>query len=110
LVDEFVLNQRKKRRGILSLCNGLRIFKIGLIGTHLFVKVPRPGDSEGTFSVFESNCHLLLPVYPLIGSRGNHVECLAQGHKQTCRPISTLPLFYAERQAGKLRIATFQVF
>jgi len=25
---------------------------------HLFVKVPRPGDSEGTFSVFESsgNC------------------------------------------------------
>jgi len=25
-----------------------------LLGTHLFVKVPRPGDSEGTFSVFES--------------------------------------------------------
>jgi len=22
----------------------------------------RPGDSEVTFSVFESNCHLLLPV------------------------------------------------
>jgi len=32
------------------------------LGTHLFVKVPRPGDSEVTFSVFESNCHLLLPV------------------------------------------------
>jgi len=32
------------------------------VGTHLFVKVPRPGDSVGTFSVFESNCHLLLPV------------------------------------------------
>jgi len=31
---------------------------IGL-GTHLFVKVPRPGDCEGTFSVFESSCHLL---------------------------------------------------
>jgi len=31
-------------------------------GTHLFVKVSRPGDSEGTFSVFESSCHLLLPV------------------------------------------------
>jgi len=24
--------------------------------------IPRPGDSEGTFSVFESSCHLLLPV------------------------------------------------
>jgi len=29
--------------------------------THLFVKVPRPGDSEVTISVFESSCHLLLP-------------------------------------------------
>jgi len=26
-------------------------------GTHLFVKVPRSGDSEVTFSVFESSCH-----------------------------------------------------
>jgi len=25
------------------------------LGTHLFVKVPRPGDSEVTFSVFESS-------------------------------------------------------
>jgi len=33
-----------------------------VLGTHLFVKVPRPGDSEDTFSVFESSCHLLLPV------------------------------------------------
>jgi len=32
------------------------------LGTHLFVKVPRPGDSEVTFLVFESSCHLLLPV------------------------------------------------
>jgi len=35
------------------------------IGTHLFVKVPRPGDSklsEVTFSVFKLSCHLLLPV------------------------------------------------
>jgi len=23
------------------------------LGTRLFIKVPRPGDSEGTFSVFE---------------------------------------------------------
>jgi len=28
----------------------------------LFVKEPRLGDSEGTFSVFDSNCHLWLPV------------------------------------------------
>jgi len=32
------------------------------LGIHLFVKVPRPGDSEVTSSVFESSCHLLLPV------------------------------------------------
>jgi len=32
------------------------------IGTHLFVKVPRPGESEVTFLIFESTCHLLLPV------------------------------------------------
>jgi len=32
------------------------------LGSHLFVKVPRPGDSEVTFVVFESSCHLLLPV------------------------------------------------
>jgi len=38
------------------------------VPAHLFVKVPRPGDSEGTFSVFESR------------------SCLAQGYKQTCRP------------------------
>jgi len=28
----------------------------------LFAKVPRPGDSEVTFSVFVSSCHLLLLV------------------------------------------------
>jgi len=32
------------------------------LGTHLFIKVPRPGDSEVTFSVLKSSCHLLLPV------------------------------------------------
>jgi len=37
------------------------LIKLGL-GTHLFVKVPRPEDSEVTFSVFKSSCHLLLPV------------------------------------------------
>jgi len=32
------------------------------LGTHLFVKIPRSGDSEVTCSVFESSCHLFLPV------------------------------------------------
>jgi len=34
------------------LMKGPSAAAIGL-GSHLFVKVPRPGDSEGTFSVFE---------------------------------------------------------
>jgi len=59
----------------------------------LFVKVPRSGNSEGTFSVFESSCHLLLPVKPLKG-RGNPIKNLL-AYLQTI-------LFYAERQAGKL--------
>jgi len=49
----------------LILCRQKDFFFILLslgLGTHLFVKVPRPGDSEVTFSVFESSCHLLLPV------------------------------------------------
>jgi len=27
-----------------------------LVFAHLFVKAPGPGDSEGTFSIFESSC------------------------------------------------------
>jgi len=38
-----------------------QFFKVGF-GTHLFVKVSRPGNSKVTFSVFKSSCHLLLPV------------------------------------------------
>jgi len=30
-----------------------------LAPAHLFVKVPRPGNSEVIFSVFESSCHLM---------------------------------------------------
>jgi len=33
-----------------------------VLGTRLFVKIPRPGESEVTFSDFESSCHLLLQV------------------------------------------------
>jgi len=29
---------------------------------HILVKVPRPGDSEWTFWVFESSDHLFIPV------------------------------------------------
>jgi len=28
----------------------------------LFAKLPWPGDSEVTFSIFESSCNLLLPI------------------------------------------------
>jgi len=49
------------------------------LGTHLFVKVPRPKDGIGTLSIIESSCHLLLAIEPLKG-RGNPVKYLAQGH------------------------------
>jgi len=32
------------------------------LGTHLFVKVLRPRDSAVTLSIFESSCHLSLPI------------------------------------------------
>jgi len=44
------------------------------LGTHLFVKIPRPGDSEGTFSILESK-----------------VPC-SRTYKRTCRRISTQTL------------------
>jgi len=56
--------------------NDARKVLLYLVLAHLFVKVPRPVDNELTFSVFKSNCHLLLPVKPLRG-RGNPVKCLA---------------------------------
>jgi len=56
--------------------------------------------SKGTFSVFKSNCHLLLPVYPLKGT-GNPIECLVQKHnKRTCRPIFTLSSFMLNVKQG----------
>jgi len=41
---------------------GIGVTDLVPVLAHLFVKVPRPGDSEGTFSVFKPSCHLLLPV------------------------------------------------
>jgi len=34
---------------------------------HLFAKLPWPGGGEVAFAVFESSCHLLLPVLLLKG-------------------------------------------
>jgi len=42
----------------LILYQSFQNHRLGL-GTHLFVKVHRPGDSKETFSVFESSYHLL---------------------------------------------------
>jgi len=79
-------------------------------GTHLFVKVPQLRDSEVTFSVFESSCHLLLSVKPL-KDRGNPVKCLAQGHnKQTCRPISTLSLLMLNVNQGSCEYQLLKSF
>jgi len=78
--------------------------------SYLFVMVPRPGDSEVNFSVFESSCHLLLPVQPLKG-RGNPVKCLAQGHnKRTCRHISTISLLMLNAKQGSCEYQLLKYF
>jgi len=53
----------KLRCLLVSLAPDFFIFihTLGL-GSHLFVEVPGPRNSEGTVLVFESNCHLLPPV------------------------------------------------
>jgi len=58
--------------------------------SRLFVKLPPPGDSEVTFAVFKSSCHLLLSVKPLQG-RGNLVKCLVQGHNKLADLSSHYP-------------------
>jgi len=63
-----------------------------LVLAHLFIKVPRPGDSEGIFSVFESSFFLLLVAKALKG-RGNLVKSVAQEpNNRACRLIFTLSL------------------
>jgi len=49
---------------LTAMCTSIQKYSTWRIGLspHLFVKVPRPGDSEVTCLVFESSCHLLLPV------------------------------------------------
>jgi len=48
-----------KCKKILCVCS---VEYTQLCLAYLFVKAPRPADSEGTFSVCESSFHLLLPV------------------------------------------------
>jgi len=38
------------------------ILRKALVFAYLFAKLSQPGDSEVTFAVFESSCHLFLPV------------------------------------------------
>jgi len=54
---------------VTSLRTGCKIkfFSPQGLTSHLFIKVPRPRDSERTYLVFESSCHLLLSVEPLKG-------------------------------------------
>jgi len=70
-----------------------------LVLAHLFAKILRPGDSEGTFSVIELSCHLLLPVQPLKG-RGSPLSALL---KDTTSELAglffTLYPFHVERYA-----------
>jgi len=57
---------------------------LDLMLAHLFAKLPRPGDSEVTFSV-----RVKLPpvtIYLNIKGRGDPVKCLLHGHnKRPCR-------------------------
>jgi len=39
-----------------------RLYGSFCVFARLFAKLPRPGDIEVTFAVFQSSCHLLLPV------------------------------------------------
>jgi len=67
-------------------------------GAHLFVKVPRPGDTEETFWVFESSCHQ---------SNRSNVEAislsvLSKDATSEFAGLSSHYPFNTERQAGKL--------
>jgi len=57
-----LINISPYNRGNASLATLYSFPRLNGFGAPLFIKVPRPGDSKETFSVFESSCHLLLPV------------------------------------------------
>jgi len=72
------------------------------LGTNLFVKKPRPGDSESTFSIFESSCHLLRPLELLKSFEAVPLSALPKDTTSELVDIFTRFFFYAEHQAGKL--------
>jgi len=80
------------------------------LGTHLFVKVPRPGDSEVTFSGLPSQAATCY-----YQSNHSKVEAILLSvlSKDTSGELAGLSPHYflnGERQAGKLGIQTFKVF
>jgi len=57
------INEQYRSHFTWQVCLLPLLSKVLGLGTHLFLsRYTRPGDSEGTFSVLESSCHLLLPV------------------------------------------------
>jgi len=76
-------------------------------GTHLFVKVLRTRESEGTFSSQAATCYY----------QSNHSKVgaiwLSAFSKDTTSELASLSPhypFYAKRQAGKLRIQLLKSF
>jgi len=58
------------------------------LGTHFICQgTSATRGQRSDLSVFESSCHLLLPVWSLKG-RGNPVKCLAQGHNKRTAGLS----------------------
>jgi len=44
---------------VIVHCNCCIKIQTSLVLAHLFVKIPPPGDSKLTFSIFVSTCHLV---------------------------------------------------
>jgi len=66
-----------------------------LVLAHLFVKVPRAGDSEGIFSIFESSCHLFTSLTT------NLVKCLAEDTtSELAGHLYTIPLMLNVKQGS----------
>jgi len=85
LFDPFREKGRVKKSIGASICS-LRIF----------AKFPPAGDSEGSFSVFESSCHLFATCLTNHSKIGQLVKC-----KRTCRlVIHTRPLMLNVKQGS----------
>jgi len=62
-----------------NLCLDFR-FIVLRKGTHLFVKVPRPGDNKGIFSVFESKLPPVTTSLTILKVKGNPVKIALSKH------------------------------